>query len=112
VRTVRATCRRHVALEISPGSRDERATAIRQDEDEMQLIASMGPPEHGKGLALKGVAWSGDGDARRETFEVGTVWLFPSTPSITNSSCGRCGSIPTVGGSFSTWSGGSGAGTT
>jgi RNA-directed DNA polymerase len=30
-----------------------------------------------------------------------------STASITTSSCGRCGSIPTVGGSFSTWSGGS-----
>ena len=30
-----------------------------------------------------------------------------STLSITRSSCGRCGSIPTVGGSFSMWSAGS-----
>ena len=30
-----------------------------------------------------------------------------STPSITTLSSGRCGSIPTVGGFFSTWSGGS-----
>ena len=45
----------------------------------MQLIASMRPTEHGKGLALKRMVRTGNRDARREAFEVGSVWLFPST---------------------------------
>ena len=57
----------------------------REHEDEMELIASMRPAEHGQGLALKRVVWTGDRDARREAFEVGSVWLFPST------ACGTIG---------------------
>jgi hypothetical protein len=47
----------------------------------MQLITSMRPPEHGEGLALERMVRTRDGDARREAFEVGSVWLFPSTRS-------------------------------
>jgi len=47
----------------------------------MQLITSVRPTEHGKGVALKGMVRTDDRDARREAFEVSSVWLFPSTPS-------------------------------
>jgi hypothetical protein len=49
----------------------------------MQVTASMRPTEHGKGLAVKRMVWTGDRDARREAFEVGSLWLFPSTRSRT-----------------------------
>jgi hypothetical protein len=70
-------------MEVSPCGRDERATAVRQDEDEMQLIVSMGPAQHGQGSAFKWMMRASDRNGRRETFEVGSVWLFPSIRSRT-----------------------------
>ena len=45
----------------------------------MQLTASMRPTEHRKGVAVKRMVRTGDRDARREAFEVGSVWLVPLT---------------------------------
>jgi hypothetical protein len=49
----------------------------------MELITTVGPGQHREGLTLERVVWTGDRDARREAFEVGSVWRFPSTPSTT-----------------------------
>ena len=45
----------------------------------MQLIAAVSPAEHREGLTLERMVRTGDRDARREAFEVGSVWRFPST---------------------------------
>ena len=69
------------SLEVGPGGRDERATAVRQHEYQLQLIASMRPAQDGQGPAFKGVVWTGNRDAWWKALEVGSVWPFPSTPS-------------------------------
>jgi hypothetical protein len=73
------------SLEVGPDGRDERATAVRQHEHQLQLIASMRPTQDGQGPAFKGVVWTGDRDAWRKTLEVvvGSVWPFPLTRSRT-----------------------------
>ena len=74
---------RAAVVEIGPGGGNGRATAVRQHERQVELIASVRPAEHGKGPAFKGVVLTGDRDAGREALEVGSVWPFPSTPSTT-----------------------------
>jgi hypothetical protein len=46
----------------------------------MQLITAVCPAEHREGLTLERMVRTRDRDARREAFEVGSVWPFPSTP--------------------------------
>jgi hypothetical protein len=43
------------------------------------VTASMRPTEHSQGLAVKWMVRTGDPDARREAFEMSSVWLFPLT---------------------------------
>ena len=49
----------------------------------MQLITAVCPAEHRESLALERMVRTGDRGARRETFEVGSVWPFPSIRSRT-----------------------------
>ena len=74
---------RAAVIEIGPGGGNEGATAVRKDEHELELTASMRPAQDGEGPAFKGMVWTGDRDAGREAFEVGSVWPFPSTRSRT-----------------------------
>ncbi len=67
------------SLEVGPYGRNERATAVRKHEHQMQLIAPMGPAQHGQGPAFKRMTHAGDRNARRDTLEMGSVWPFPST---------------------------------
>ena len=69
--------------EIGPGGGNEGATAVRQDEHQVELIASVRPAKQGEGPAFKGMVWTGDRDAGRKAVEVGSVWPFPSMPSTT-----------------------------
>jgi hypothetical protein len=47
----------------------------------MQLITAVCPAEHREGLTLERMVRTGDRDARRKAFEVGSVWRFPWIPS-------------------------------
>ncbi len=49
----------------------------------MEVITTVRPAEHREGLALERVMRTRDRDARREPFEVGSVWRFPSAASTT-----------------------------
>ena len=68
-------------VEIGPGGGNERATAVRKDEHELELATTMRPAQDGECPTFKGMVCTGDRDARREAFEVGSVWPFPSRPS-------------------------------
>ena len=61
------------SLEVGPGGRDEGATAVRQHDHQLQLIASVRPCKHGEDLAFKGMVRTGDRDAGRKALEVGSV---------------------------------------
>ena len=76
---MRVICGRAAVVEIGPGGGNERATAVRKDEHQVELIASVRPAKHGEGPAFEGVVWTDDGDAGREALEVGSVWPFPLT---------------------------------
>jgi len=64
---------RAAAVEIGPGGGNECATAVRKDEDELELTATMCPAEDGEDPAFERVVSTGDRDARRKAFEVGSV---------------------------------------
>jgi hypothetical protein len=64
---------RAAVVEIGPGGGNECAAAVRKDEDELELTATMCPAQDGKGPAFEGMVWTDDGDAGREAFEVGSV---------------------------------------
>lgn len=74
---------RATVMKIGPGGGDECAAAVWKDKDELELTATMCPAQDGEGPAFEGVVWTGDRDARREAFEVGSVWPCPSTRSRT-----------------------------
>jgi hypothetical protein len=76
---VRVISGRAAVLEIGPGGGNERATAVRKDEHQVELIASVRPAKHGEGPAFKGMVCTGDRDAWRKALEVGSVWPFPLT---------------------------------
>jgi hypothetical protein len=71
-------------LEVGPGGWDERATPVGQHEDQMELVAPMRPAQHGQRPAFKRMTRPGDGDGRREVFEVGSMRRFPSMKSRTS----------------------------
>ena len=64
---------RAAVLEIGPGGGNERAAAVRKDEHQVELIASVRPCKHGEDLAFKGMVRTGDRDAGRKALEVGSV---------------------------------------
>ncbi len=49
----------------------------------MQAILPLCMPEYGEGLTFEWVGRTNDGDLLGKVMEVGSVWLFPSTTSIT-----------------------------
>ena len=71
---------RGAVLEIGPGGGNERATAVRKDEHQVELIASVRPAQPGEVPGFEGVVWTGDGGAGEDALEVGNVCTFPSTP--------------------------------
>ena len=67
-------------VQVGPGSWDERAGPVGQNQDEVQLAVAPHPAKQRKRLALKRVADSDDGDRGRIPLEVGSVRPFRSTP--------------------------------
>ena len=49
----------------------------------MQPILPMCMPEYGEGLTIEWVSRTNDSDLLGKVVEVGSVWMFPSTTSIT-----------------------------
>ena len=49
----------------------------------MQAIVSMCMSEYGEGLTFEWVSRTNDSDLLGKVVEVGSVWLFPLTTSIT-----------------------------
>jgi len=76
---VRGIGGRAAVLEIGPGGGNERAAAVRKDEHQVELIASVRPAQDGEGPAFKGMVCPGDRDAWRKALEVGSVLPFPLT---------------------------------
>jgi len=70
---VRMISGRAAVMEIGPGGGNECAAAVWKDEDELELTATMCPAQDGEGPAFERVVSTGDRDARREAFEVGSV---------------------------------------
>jgi hypothetical protein len=70
-------------IEVGPVSWNQGAASIRQNEHEIEPIVSMCMAEDSQRLPVKGVIEAGDGHLRGEVPEVGSVWRFPSTESIT-----------------------------
>lgn len=60
-------------LQISPFGRDERATAIGQDYEQVRTTLPMDAPMDGKALTFKGMMRTRDGDAQRKVFVMGSV---------------------------------------
>jgi hypothetical protein len=76
---VRVISGQAAVVEIGPGGGNEGATAVRQDEHQVELIASVRPAKQGEGPAFKGMVCTGDRNAGRKALEVGSVWPFPLT---------------------------------
>jgi hypothetical protein len=72
-------------LEIGPPARDQRAAAVRQDEDQLEPVPAAHPADQLEGAALQWVTPPHDPDRLRETLEVGSVSCLPSTRSRTRS---------------------------
>jgi len=69
------------AVQIGPAGGNQRAGAIRQDQNQMQRAPAMRPAEHLQGLALEGMVLTDDDDARGIPIEV-VVGSVPCVPSI------------------------------
>jgi hypothetical protein len=65
--------------QVGPAGRDQRAGAVREQQEEIQRPVPPHPAEYREGLTLKWVVRSDDGDRGRETLEVGTVTPGRST---------------------------------
>ncbi len=72
--------------QVGPAGRDQRAGAVREQQEEIQRPVPPHPPEHPEGLTLKWVVRSDDGDRRRESLEVGSVTPGRSVRFSTESS--------------------------
>jgi hypothetical protein len=72
--------------QVGPAGRDQRAGAVREQQEEIEDFMPPHPPEQREGLTLKRVMRSDDGDRGRETLEVGSVTPGRSTGS-TRRSC-------------------------
>ena len=70
------------ALQVGPLRRDQRTAAVGQDQEQVQEVVTMRPPQQLQGLALEGVVGANNGDRRWKTVEVGSVSYGPSTTSI------------------------------
>jgi len=70
--------------QIGPIGRDQRLTAIGQDQNEMQSTLTMHPLHNVQGSAIERMASPDNGDLLRKVLMMGSVWWLPST---------RCGII-------------------
>jgi hypothetical protein len=65
-------------LEVGPPHRDQRAAAVRKDQDETQRATAAHPTDQLKGAALQWVTRPHDPHRLREAVEVGSVSCLPS----------------------------------
>ena len=72
---------RRAGTEIRPLGRDEGATSIRQDQDEMKLALVTPSPKDSQGFPLKRMMGANDRDVLRQAFVVGSVSWGPLTRS-------------------------------
>jgi hypothetical protein len=70
--------------EIGPVGRNQRAGAVRQDQDQTQPILSMEPAEDFERLPFERMMWPNDPDESRH-LDVGSVSCLPSIASIMTS---------------------------
>ena len=69
-------------LKISPFDRNQRSTAVGQNQEQVCTTSPMDSSIYGKALTLKGVTCASDNDAWRKALVMGSMWLFPSITSI------------------------------
>jgi len=65
--------------QIGPIGGDQRFTAIRQDQNEMQSAMTMDIPKNSERLAFERMAGTDNGDSRGEVVMMGSVSYVPST---------------------------------
>ena len=66
------------SLEIRPVGRDQRLTAVWQDEHELQAGGHAGLPQDLQRLSMERMMRTRDGHPFGEELMVGSVWWFPS----------------------------------
>jgi hypothetical protein len=70
-------------LEVCPIGRDQRLTAVWENEDELQAAGHARLAKNLQRLSLQGMMRTGDRYSFRKVLMVGSVWCFPSIGSIT-----------------------------
>jgi len=73
------------SLEIRPVGRDQRLTAVWQDEHELQAGGHAGLPQDLQRLSMERMMRTRDGHPFGEELMVGSVWWFPSIRYRTSS---------------------------
>jgi len=67
---------------VSPVRRDQRLTAVGQNQNEMQSTLAMRRPKNVEQPAFERMASTDNGDALKKVLMMGSVSWFPSTPSV------------------------------
>jgi len=82
-----ASLRRYggISVDVRPIGGDQRLTAVRQNENELQAAAHTRVPEYLQRLSLKWVARAGNGHPLWKLLRVGSLWWFPSIQFRTES---------------------------
>ena len=73
----RSLWRAQGTLEVRPVGGDQRLTAVRQNEHELQAARHAGLPKDLQRLSLERVMRTCDDHSLREVLTVGSVWWFP-----------------------------------
>jgi hypothetical protein len=66
------------AGQIGPIGRDQRFTAVRQDQNEKQSTVAMDRPQNRERLTVERMTGTGNRDFLREVLMMGSVTWFPS----------------------------------
>src|SRR5262249_33671770 len=74
---------RESSFEVRPFGGDERLTAVRQNEHELQARGHAGLSQDLQRLSVEWMMRARDGHAFGKLLMVGSVWWFPSIESIT-----------------------------
>jgi len=74
-------------LEVGPVGGDQRLTAVRQKENELQAAPHARLPEDLQRLAFEGMMGTGDRYPFRNVLTVGSVWWLPLTRFRIRNSC-------------------------
>jgi len=67
------------AVQIGPGSRDQRSGPVRQLQGQLITAVAVKMSENAQRLSLQRMTVAQDRYRGREVAEVGSVWWFPST---------------------------------